>query len=153
VRGGAEEITTEVLQTSAIVGGNPDVGVEVEAVELGLPRAAAGGDVTEVRLGQPHRHQQQELRGLGRGLQRPDPRDRHPAQSHRTLILSLYLVISVSVIVAVPPKESGGVFATSAFATTAIHKVVAAGRLGRDPRDLHASATVPACIQVIRILP
>ena len=36
---GAEEITTEVLQTSAIVGGNPDVGVEVEAVELRLPRA------------------------------------------------------------------------------------------------------------------
>jgi len=46
---GAEEITTEVFQTSAIVGGNPDVSVEVEAVELGLPRAA-GGDVTEVRL-------------------------------------------------------------------------------------------------------
>ena len=46
---GAEEITTEVLQTSAIVGGNPDVGVEVEAVELGLPRAVRG-DVTEVRL-------------------------------------------------------------------------------------------------------
>ena len=30
--------------------GDPDVGVEVEAVELGLT-GAAGGDVTEVRLG------------------------------------------------------------------------------------------------------
>jgi len=46
---GAEQIATELLQASSIVGGDPDVGVEVEAVELGLTRAA-GGDVTEVRL-------------------------------------------------------------------------------------------------------
>jgi hypothetical protein len=46
---GAEQIATERLQASAIVGGDPDVGVEVEAVELGLTRAA-GDDVTEVRL-------------------------------------------------------------------------------------------------------
>jgi hypothetical protein len=46
---GAEEITTELLEASAIVGGHPDVGVEVEAIALGLARAA-GGEVTEVRL-------------------------------------------------------------------------------------------------------
>jgi hypothetical protein len=46
---GAEQIATELLQASAIVGGDPDVGVEVEAVELGLTRAA-GDDVTEVWL-------------------------------------------------------------------------------------------------------
>ena len=46
---GAEQIATELLQASSIVGGDPDVGVEVEAVELGLTRPA-GGDVTEVRL-------------------------------------------------------------------------------------------------------
>src|SRR5207247_6336243 len=37
------------LQAGAIVGGNPDVGVEVKAVELSLTRAA-GGEVAEVRL-------------------------------------------------------------------------------------------------------
>src|SRR6266498_3179195 len=36
-------------EAEAIVGENPDVGVEIEAVELGLTRAA-GGDVPEVRL-------------------------------------------------------------------------------------------------------
>jgi hypothetical protein len=46
---GAEEIATEPLQTDAIVRGDPDVGVEVEAIELGLP-GAPGGDVTEIRL-------------------------------------------------------------------------------------------------------
>ena len=46
---GAEEIATELLQAGAIVGGHPEVGVEVEAVQLGLTRAA-GGDVTEARL-------------------------------------------------------------------------------------------------------
>jgi hypothetical protein len=46
---GAEQIAAELLQASAIVGGDPDVAVEVEAVELGLTRAA-GDDVTEVRL-------------------------------------------------------------------------------------------------------
>jgi hypothetical protein len=47
--GRAEEIATELLETGAIIGGHPDVGVEIEAVELGLTRAARGG-VTEVRL-------------------------------------------------------------------------------------------------------
>jgi hypothetical protein len=47
--GGAEDIATELFEAGAIVGGDPDVGVEVEALELGLARAA-GGDVTEVRL-------------------------------------------------------------------------------------------------------
>ena len=46
---GAEEIAGELLEVGAIVGRDPDVGVEVEAVELGLTRAA-GGDVPEVRL-------------------------------------------------------------------------------------------------------
>jgi hypothetical protein len=46
---GAEEIATELLEAGAIVGVDPDVGVEIEAVELGLARAA-GGDGTEVRL-------------------------------------------------------------------------------------------------------
>ena len=46
---GAEEIATELLEAGAIVWGDPDVGVEIEAVELGLTRAARG-DVTEVRL-------------------------------------------------------------------------------------------------------
>jgi hypothetical protein len=44
-----QEVATELLEAGAIVGGNPDVGVEIEAVELGLTRAA-GRDVTEVRL-------------------------------------------------------------------------------------------------------
>ena len=46
---GTEKIATELLQTDAIVRGDPDVGVEVEALELGLPRAP-GGRVTEIRL-------------------------------------------------------------------------------------------------------
>jgi hypothetical protein len=37
------------LEAHPIVGRNPDVGVEIEAVELRLARAA-GGDVGEVRL-------------------------------------------------------------------------------------------------------
>jgi hypothetical protein len=47
---GAEEVAAELLEAGAIVRRHPDVGVEVEAVELSLTRAA-GGDVTEVRLG------------------------------------------------------------------------------------------------------
>ena len=39
----------ELLEAGAIVRGDPDVGVEIEAIELGLTWAA-GGDVTEVRL-------------------------------------------------------------------------------------------------------
>ena len=46
---GAEEVAAERLKAGAIVGGNPDVGVEVEAIELGLA-GPAGGDVTKVRL-------------------------------------------------------------------------------------------------------
>jgi hypothetical protein len=46
---GAEEIATAVFQAGAVVRGDPDVGVEVETIELGLTRAARG-DVTEVRL-------------------------------------------------------------------------------------------------------
>src|SRR5439155_10231632 len=46
---GTEEVATELLEAGAIVGGDPDVGVEIEAVELGLTRPA-GGDVPEVRL-------------------------------------------------------------------------------------------------------
>src|SRR5439155_8206030 len=45
----AEKVAAELLEAGAIVRRHPDVGVEVEAVELGLTRAA-GGDVTEVRL-------------------------------------------------------------------------------------------------------
>jgi hypothetical protein len=46
---GAEEVAAELLEAGAMVGRDPDVGVEVEAVTLGLARAA-GGDVIEVRL-------------------------------------------------------------------------------------------------------
>jgi hypothetical protein len=46
---GTEEVAAELLEAGTIVGGDPDVGVEIEAVDLGLTRAA-GGDVTEVRL-------------------------------------------------------------------------------------------------------
>jgi len=46
---GAEEVAAELLETGTIGGGDPDVGVEIEAVELGLARAA-GGDVTQGRL-------------------------------------------------------------------------------------------------------
>jgi hypothetical protein len=46
---GTAEVAAELLEAGAIVGRDPDVGVEVEAVELGLARAT-GGDVTEVRL-------------------------------------------------------------------------------------------------------
>jgi hypothetical protein len=42
----AEEISTELLEAGAIVWGDPHVGVEIEAIELGLTRAA-GGAVTE----------------------------------------------------------------------------------------------------------
>ena len=45
---GAEEVAAERLEAGPIVGGDPDVGVEIEAIELGLTRAA-GGDVTEGR--------------------------------------------------------------------------------------------------------
>jgi hypothetical protein len=44
-----KEVTAELLEAGTIGGRDPDVGVEIEAVELGLTRAA-GGDVTEVRL-------------------------------------------------------------------------------------------------------
>jgi hypothetical protein len=43
---GPEEVAAELLKAGAIVGGNPDVGVEVEAVEVGLTRAA-GREVIE----------------------------------------------------------------------------------------------------------
>jgi len=46
---GREEIATEVREAHPIGGRNPDVGVEIEAVELRLARAA-GGDVGQVRL-------------------------------------------------------------------------------------------------------
>lgn len=45
----AEEIETAWLEAYPIVWRNPDVGVEIEVVELRLARAA-GGDVGEVRL-------------------------------------------------------------------------------------------------------
>ena len=45
----AEEIAAELFEAGAIIRRDPDVGVEIEAVELGLPRAARGG-VTEIRL-------------------------------------------------------------------------------------------------------
>ena len=45
---GTEKIATKLLQADAIVRGDPDVGVEVEAIELGLARAA-GGRVTGIR--------------------------------------------------------------------------------------------------------
>ena len=46
---GAEEVAAELLEAGTIVGGDPDVGVEIEAIELGLTWAA-GGAVTEIRL-------------------------------------------------------------------------------------------------------
>jgi hypothetical protein len=46
---GAEEIVAELLEAGAIVGGDPDVGVEIEAVELGLA-GAAGAGVAQIRL-------------------------------------------------------------------------------------------------------
>jgi hypothetical protein len=45
---GAEEVAAERLEAGTIVRGDPDAGVEIEAIELGLTRAA-GGDVTEGR--------------------------------------------------------------------------------------------------------
>jgi hypothetical protein len=39
---GAEERAAELFDARAIGGGDPDVGVEIEAVELGLARAAGG---------------------------------------------------------------------------------------------------------------
>src|SRR5262245_31868264 len=39
----AEEVAAEAFEVGAIVGGDPDVVVEGEAVELGLARAAGGG--------------------------------------------------------------------------------------------------------------
>jgi hypothetical protein len=45
---GAEEGAAELLEAGTIVRGDPDVGVEIDAVELGLARAA-GGDVAEGR--------------------------------------------------------------------------------------------------------
>jgi hypothetical protein len=47
---GAEEVAAEAFEAGAIVGGHPDIGVEIEAVELGLA-GAAGGGVTQVRFG------------------------------------------------------------------------------------------------------
>ena len=46
---GAEEIAAELLEAGAIVGGDPDVGVEGEAVEVGLA-GAAGGEMSEIGL-------------------------------------------------------------------------------------------------------
>ena len=45
---GAEEVAAERLEAGTIVRGDPDVGVEIETIELGLTWAA-GGDVTEGR--------------------------------------------------------------------------------------------------------
>jgi hypothetical protein len=45
---GAEEVAGELLEAGTIVRGDPDVGVEIEAIEAGLARAA-GGDVAEGR--------------------------------------------------------------------------------------------------------
>ena len=45
----AEEIAAELFEAGAIIRRDPDVGVEIEAVELGLPRTARSG-VTEIRL-------------------------------------------------------------------------------------------------------
>jgi hypothetical protein len=46
---GTEEVAAKLPEAGAIVVGDPDVGGEVEAVELGLTRAA-GDDVTGVQL-------------------------------------------------------------------------------------------------------
>jgi hypothetical protein len=46
---GTEEITAELLEAGAIVGRDPDVGVQVEAVEVGVAWAASG-EMPEVRL-------------------------------------------------------------------------------------------------------
>ena len=47
---GAEQMAAELCKAGAIVGSDPDIGVEIEAIELGLARAARGGG-TEVGLG------------------------------------------------------------------------------------------------------
>jgi hypothetical protein len=49
---GAEQIATELFEARSIVGGDPDVGVEVEAIELGVA-GAAGGHVTSPRRRPP----------------------------------------------------------------------------------------------------
>jgi hypothetical protein len=46
---GAEEVAAELFEAGAIIRGHPDVGVEVEAVELGLAGTARGG-MAQVRL-------------------------------------------------------------------------------------------------------
>jgi hypothetical protein len=46
---GAEEVAAELFEAGAIVRGHPDVGVEVEAVELGLAGTARGG-MAQIRL-------------------------------------------------------------------------------------------------------
>jgi hypothetical protein len=45
----AEEVAAELFEAGAIVRGHPDVGVEVEAVELGLAGASRGG-MAQIRL-------------------------------------------------------------------------------------------------------
>jgi hypothetical protein len=47
--GRAEEVAAELFEAGPIVGGNPDIGVEIEAIELGLAGAARGG-MAEIRL-------------------------------------------------------------------------------------------------------
>ena len=39
----AQQIAAQVFEAGAIVRGNPDIGVEIEAIELGLARPARGG--------------------------------------------------------------------------------------------------------------
>jgi len=46
---GAKEIAAELLEAGGIVGGDPDVGVQVEAVEVGLA-GAARGEMPEIGL-------------------------------------------------------------------------------------------------------
>jgi len=47
--GGAEEGAAELFEAGAIVGGDPDVGVEIDAVALGLAGPAGAGEV-QLRL-------------------------------------------------------------------------------------------------------
>ncbi len=64
---GAEEIAAELIEAGAIVGGDPDVGVQVEAVEVACAVAAmfppARVAVIEIRLVQELKHSR-DRRGL-----------------------------------------------------------------------------------------
>jgi hypothetical protein len=78
----AEEIAAELFEAGTVVGRDPDVGVEIEAVELGLPRSARGG-VTDGSS--PRRR----TRAPARGPRATRPWTEAPARPARTGEVSL----------------------------------------------------------------